>query len=147
MSCYLVSSDDIGQIAALAFRRGLYSCQGRVANQVRKVILEYNDAEEVAEVLAQQNIASCEARYPGDVAGGFLDSEAEAEQYVQDCKDAARRYQQSIGIQPLAACKLISTYNYQACETDDWVETDAYWICHAIKNAQIAKAIKSAGLR
>ena len=36
---------------------------------------------------------------------------------------------------PAAAWRMVATLEYQSRETEDWFETDAYWLCHAIKEA------------
>ena len=141
MSCYLMADGAIGRIAGQFFQPGIYSKRGRFLNGFKKEVWTCDGPEEVAEILAKQNIASCAERYPNEYAGGFLDDEADGENYIKACQGFAKinamRY-----FNPLKVIELINRYEYQACETKDWVETDAYWICQAIKDDMINRLIR-----
>ena len=40
---------------------------------------------------------------------------------------------------PVQLIKLCDCYNYQTCETPDWEQTEAYAICHALRERAIDK--------
>ena len=132
MSCYLMNEEEIGAIAAASFKPGIYSGKGRFYNAATKELVQYESAEEAATALALQNIASCEARYPGKIAGGFLESAEEEKAYLAGCANAARIF--PLSMKPMKLYGLVKTYEYQACETENWYETNAYWFCNAVAN-------------
>ncbi len=128
MSCYLTDAEAIGKIARWAadncdtFRNSITNCY-------------YLDLEprEVAMILSEQNLDSCEARYPEHgPAGGFLDDGVKRIDYINACVQMAckRGYNSS----PAAIWRMTASLEYQSCETKDWIESDAYWICNTIKN-------------
>ena len=131
MSCYLMNEEEIGTIAAASFKPGIYSGKGRFYNAATKELVQYESAEEAALALAVQNIASCGARYPGEIAGGFLESAEEEKAYLAGCARAARKAAYK---KPMKLYGLVKTYEYQACETENWYETNAYWFCNAVAN-------------
>jgi len=133
MSCYLMNEEEIGAIAKANFKTGIWSSKGRFYNAVTKELVQYESAEEAANALALQNIASCEARYPGKIAGGFL-ADVEAKQaYLAGCAFAASKAKNAY-MKPMKLYGLVKTYEYQACETENWFETDAYWFCNKVAN-------------
>ena len=134
MSCYLMNEEEVGAIAAASFKPGIYSGKGRFYNAATKELVQYESAEEAAEALALQNIASCEARYPGKIAGGFLESAEEEKAYLAGCITAARKAVYGFPMKPMKLYGLVKTYEYQACETESWYETNAYWFCNAVAN-------------
>ena len=133
MSCYLMNREEVGAIAAANFAHGIYNSKGRFYNAATKELIEYESAEEAAIALAVQNIASCQARYPshGEIAGGFLKSAEEEKAYLAGCAKAARK---AVYMKPMKLYGLVKTYEYQACETENWYETNAYWFCNAVAN-------------
>ena len=143
MSCYLMEDGAIGRIAGQFYQPGIYSSRGRFLNGFDKTrgVLQCDGPEEVAEILAKQNIASCAERYPNEYAGGFLDDEADGENYIKACQGFAKAAAMTY-FNPLKVIELINRYEYQACETEDWMETDAYWICQAIKDDMISRLIR-----
>ena len=138
MSCYLMNEEEIGAIAGANFRAGIYNSKGRFYNAATKELIEYASAEEAAIALAVQNIASCQARYPshGEIAGGFLKSAEEEKAYLAGCVKAAEKaaYYNTAYMKPMKLYGLVKTYEYQACETENWYETNAYWFCNAVAN-------------
>jgi len=138
MSCYLMEEEEIGAIAVANFRGITYDSNGRFYNPVTKKV-EYINAGDVAEMLALQNIASCQARYPqhGKFAGGFLDSAEHVELYIERARECGNKLQPFL--KPMKLYGLIKEYMYQACETDDWYETDAYWYCNTVAHLAAGK--------
>jgi len=131
MSCYLMNEEEIGAIAAANFKNGIYNSKGRFYNAATKELVQYESAEEAANALALQNIASCEARYPGKVAGGFLGSVEEKQAYLAGVANAVKK---AAYMKPMKLYGLVKTYEYQACETGNWYETNAYWFCNVVTN-------------
>ena len=131
MSCYLMNEEEVGAIAAANFKGGIYNSKGRFYNAATKELVQYESAEEAANALALQNIASCEARYPGKVAGGFLGSVEEKQAYLAGVANAVKK---AAYMKPMKLYGLVKTYEYQACETENWYETNAYWFCNAVAN-------------
>ncbi len=133
MSCYLMNEEEIGAIAKASFKPGIYSSKGRFYNGAAKELVQYESAEEAALALAVQNIASCQARYPnhGEIAGGFLKSAEEEKAYLAGCAFAASKAKNAY-MKPMELYGLVKTYEYQACETNDWYEANAFWFCNAV---------------
>ena len=131
MSCYLMNEEEIGAIAKANFKVGIYNSKGRFYNAATKELVQYESAEEAANALALQNIASCEARYPGKIAGGFLKNVEEQQAYLAGVANAVRK---AAYMKPMKFYGLVKTYEYQACETHDWHETNAYWFCDMVAN-------------
>jgi len=133
MSCYLMNEEEIGAIAAANFVLGIYNSKGRFYSAATTELIEFANAEEAAIALAVQNIASCQARYPnhGEIAGGFLKSAEEEKAYLAGCVKAAKK---AYHWKPMKLYGLVKTYEYQACETENWYETNAYWFCNAVAN-------------
>ncbi len=131
MSCYLMNEKEIAEIAAANFVLGIYNSKGSFYNGVTKELVQYESAEEAAVALALQNIASCQARYPshGEIAGGFLKNAEEKKAYLAGCVKAAKK---AYLWKPMKLYGLVKTYEYQACETDDWFETNAFWFCNKV---------------
>ena len=133
-----MNEEEIGAIAKANFKGGVYNSKGRFYNAATKELVQYESAEEAAIALAVQNIASCQARYPnhGEIAGGFLESAEEEKAYLAGCAKAARI---AVYMKPMKLYGLVKTYEYQACETGDWYETDAYWYCNKVANEAAGK--------
>ena len=45
----------------------------------------------------------------------------------------------AVYMKPMKLYGLVKTYEYQACETGDWYETDAYWYCNKVANEAAGK--------
>jgi len=129
MSCYLTDPETIGKIARWAADH----CDG-FHNQLTGSEQAKLSAGSIARILGNQNLLSCEARYPEHgPAGGFLDDGVKRVDYVNACAQMAckRDYNSS----PAAIWRMTASLEHQSRETGDWIKTDAYWICHAIKEA------------
>ena len=85
---------------------------------------------DIALKLASANIVSVATRYPNEPFGGFLESDEAMVEFMGDVAKEAR-----INTMPGNAAemfRLAKTIEYQSCEVDNWVETDAYWILDRI---------------
>jgi hypothetical protein len=86
--------------------------------------LTKESASRVGQILVSQNLASVNARYS---------EEETVSQYVY------KRSLRPWGDYPVEILKAIHGYEYQACETRDFPETEAYRICRAIEKAMIGR--------
>lgn len=140
MSAYIVDETDIAAIAKIAaYKAGWRTVGGRIVNMVKREIHEF-DAPEIAKILAMQNVVSVEYRYPNHgEAGGML--VGPVCDYVAACVQEARNRNVPVAegcTKPLLYCpakiyELVERYEYQACENPEWIQSDAYWICDAVK--------------
>ena len=135
MSAYLVSPQHITEIVKWAKNRqqGDFS---HVYNQITKQEIDC-DAESVIEILSLANIQSLVARY-GEKA------EVEYEGFVDKCKSILKYSTDGVSMSLLdgvGSCDLkaddiynmVRCLEYQSCEVDNWVHTDAYWLLNSIK--------------
>ena len=104
-----MNEEEIGAIAKANFKGGIYNSKGRFYNAATKELIEYASAEAAATALALQNIASCEARYPGKIAGGFLKNAEEEKAYLAGCAFAASKAINAY-IEPMKLYGLVKTY-------------------------------------
>jgi len=127
MSCYLTDAETIGMIA----RWAADNC-GTFRNMIKGGDRQKLDAPQIAKILGAENLASCEARYPTHgVAGGFLDDSVTPADYLAACSQRARY--RGYNTSPAGVWRMTASLEYQSCETGEWIESDAYWICDAIK--------------
>ncbi len=117
MSCYLVDEKTIAMIAAYAFHNDLLNygcCYDNKHN--------YSTLAETVSVLARANIDSVNHRY-----GDNDDTQADLD-YIAECIDQAEKFVfhhlQQIPHVDLA--KTLNCYSYQACEPDDYFDSDAF---------------------
>ena len=151
MSAYLVDPQHLTEIVKWASNRQQGNL-GYVYNQVTKTGKEINcDAESLIEILSLANIQSLVARY-GEQA------EAQYEGYVNQCKSLLKYSTDGASVSLLTGVgssdlKAEDIYNmvrcleYQSCEVNDWVHTDAYWLLNAIRNIAGSKMSKDAEVR
>ena len=109
MSCYLMTAAAVGAMAAAGYR-------GMTAAAV------WHDGQ-------------------AKIAGGFLKNVEEQQAYLAGAAKAAKNLDMTdiqgelVGLwKPMKLWGLVNTYKYQACETDDWHETNAYWFCDMVAN-------------
>ncbi len=149
MSAYLVSPQHITEIVKWAknIQQGNLN---RIYNPISKRAIDC-DAESLIEILSLANIQSLVARY-GEQA------EVEYEGFVDQCKSILKYSTDGVSMSLLdgvGSCDLkaddiynmVRCLNYQSCEVDNWVETDAYWILHSIKNKAGSKMSKDANIQ
>jgi len=140
MSAYIVDETDIAAIAKIAAHKvGWRSIGGRIVNMVKREINEF-DAPEIAKILAVQNITSVEYRYPnhGEAGGMLVGPTCD---YVAACMQMARNRDVPVNAdniplvyRPADLYELVARYEYQSCEDPEWIQSDAYWICHRVKD-------------
>ena len=130
MSAFLVNSKHISEIVKYAKKkefRYAYNC-------FTKKQIDCNP-KNMVKLLAQANIDSLVARYD--------DNPDEYADYVTECLDSfltlGRADLGSNDIYNMLAC-----WNYQACEVDNWFETDAYWLHVYLKDFTAKKMASDA---
>ena len=118
MSAYQCSDDHVNALVTFgALRRTSYYWQGK------RTDFRGNE-QRIALILQAQNARSVNYRYAHNVDA--------------QCDDDPIKYEipaQALALPPVAFIKLCHCYAYQACETDDWQETEAYAIIRAIQHA------------
>ena len=102
------------------------------------------------EILSLANIQSLVARY-GEQA------EVEYEGYVDKCKSILKYSTDGASVSLLTgvgSCDLkaediynmVRCLEYQSCEVNDWVHTDAYWLLNAIRDMAGSKMSEDANV-
>ena len=130
MSAFCVNPEQISEIVKYAKNkefRYAYNCFTKEQIDC--------DPKNMVKLMAQANIDSLVARY-GDDPKDYSN-------YVDECLDSfstlGRADLGSDDIYNMLAC-----WNYQACEVDNWFETDAYWLHVYLKDACATKMAKDA---
>ena len=72
----------------------------------------------LGQLLLDENYRSVNYRYESDESGKF-------------------RYNPIVICTPVEVVKLCDSYQYQACETDDWMDTEAWAVYHALRERAI----------
>ena len=148
MSAYLVEPQHMTEIVKWASnpQQGNLS---HVYNQITKKEIDC-DAESLIEILSLANIQSLVARY-GEQA------EVEYEGYVDKCKSILKYSTDGASVSLLTgvgSCDLkaediynmVRCLEYQSCEVNDWVHTDAYWLLNAIRDMAGSKMSEDANV-
>lgn len=133
MSAYLCEPSDFAALARYVKRPGnLYGFTPY--NLVTKERIGGNGRDmtvvDIALKLASANIVSVTTRYPNETFGGFLDSDEQMVEFMGEVAREARK--NSMPGNATEMYRLAKTIEYQSCEVDNWVETDAYWILDRI---------------
>ena len=141
MSAYIVPKMQIAVIARW-FYENTRPASRIVYNQITSKKMEFKQVREVATMLAQANVDSFIARYEGRHI-----SQKEHEMFLSDCEDKAH-YPHKVGlvdgkplvirdpafdIDPASLWNLCCNLDYQSCEVEEWISTDAYWVIQEIK--------------
>ena len=146
MSAYLVEPQHITEIVKWASnpqQDGVNYCY----NLISKEQIDC-DPKKMVETLAQANMDSLVARYDDAYKDAFVG-------YLDDCLDILKYSTDGASISLLdgvGSCSLdakdiynmVRCLEYQSCEVDNWVETDAYWLLNAIRDMAGSKMSKDA---
>ena len=129
MSAFCVNPEQISEIVKYAKKkefRYAYNCFTKEQIDC--------DPKNMVKLMAQANIDSLVARY-GDDPKDYSN-------YVDECLDSfstlGRADLGSDDIYNMLAC-----WNYQACEVDNWFETDAYWLGVYLKDFAAKKWLRT----
>jgi hypothetical protein len=118
MSAYIVPDYHINALVSWAASRNGSGAVSYYWNGKRREIR--NDAKRIASVLYAENVRSVNSRYKeADLAHGFT------------FKQVANM------LNPIDVIKACHGYGYQACETDDWPQSEAFAIIAAITQSAI----------
>lgn len=138
MSAWIVSREHIDVMIATGLQYGRSGWQGNLSWRVAEGENEYREltresADEVGRMLWRENVRSIEYRYPDtvdnrDYPGPISFEREQADEYTYTPPRIA-------GLSAGEAFKLVACYDYQSCETDDWLETEAYRFCRALEAA------------
>ena len=140
MSAYLLDANEIAVVAKIC--RNYVAADSDVWNHVAKKIVDRNEFEMV---LALENIASLEARYPNNgIAGGFIcGGQAGLLQYYNEVgKKCEQRADVKIPKNLDDRVAELNRYEYQACEREDFYSSDAYWVIARAKEAILREYVK-----
>ena len=145
MSAYLVEPQHITEIVKWASNPQ----QGGVSHCYNLITKEQIDCDpkQMVMTLAQANIDSLVARYEDDPN--------KHQSIFQDCLDILQYSTDGASVSLLTgvgSCDLkaddiynmVRCLEYQSCEVDNWVETDAYWLLNAIRDMAGSKLSKDA---
>lgn len=147
MSAYLVEPQHITEIVKWASNPQ----QGGVSHCYNLITKEQIDCDpkQMVMTLAQANIDSLVARYEDDPN--------KHQSIFQDCLDILQYSTDGASVSLLTgvgSCDLkaddiynmVRCLEYQSCEVDNWVETDAYWLLNAIRDMAGSKLSKDANV-
>jgi len=147
MSAYLVEPQHITEIVKWASNPQ----QGGVSYCYNLITKEQIDCDpkQMVMTLAQANIDSLVARYEDDPN--------KHQSIFQDCLDILQYSTDGASVSLLTgvgSCDLkaddiynmVRCLEYQSCEVDNWVETDAYWLLNAIRDMAGSKMSKDANV-
>lgn len=137
MSCYLVPTKQISVLSKW-YITNTHASDRHCYNLSTDVRITPKTSEELAEVLAMANVSSINARYSKN------DSARDA-QYIKDCIKGAEIKVIHGGvivwhdpdmekIDVASIWNLCENLDYQSCEVEDWVKTDAFWLIRMIKD-------------
>jgi hypothetical protein len=117
MSAYMVSENHLHALVNYALQHNL-----DYRTPDRRVRITRDSAEEVGQLLSDENYRSVHRRYSDRAADYFG-------------KPPAYRFKLVLALPgAVAMLKLCHCYAYQACETDDWESSIAFHIIDAIKD-------------
>lgn len=137
MSAYICNPEHFGVLAAYAVQKSciIYNWEaGSTTTPAGKIA----NAQNVARLLARENIRSVTHRYPdsedGHRAGPCLkDADIEEAAAIYAAHFIAKPQR----LTPVQVLSLCQCYDYQACECKDWRTTDAELQTERIRNAAI----------
>ena len=145
MSAYLVPEKQISVLSKWYFTNS--SVRERFCyNQLSDRSIAPKSSEELAKVLAVANMESINARYDEG-------SDPTTSPYVSACmKDAEIKsmgggiiiiHDPDMDIDAASVWNLCQNLEYQSCEVDDWIKTDAYWLIRMIKDRAAEKGLRT----
>ena len=125
MSAYICSPSHIGILAAYAAVNDCAIYRWRMSDSILT-------AQNVAKGLALENIRSVAHRYPDDKDGERPGPCLKDADIIEACQIYAGHFAKRLGgvivmaedvLEPVQVLKLVSSLDYQSCETDDWEMT------------------------
>ena len=125
MSAYICNPEHIGILAAYAAVNDCAIYEWRMSDSILT-------AQNVAKGLALENIRSVAHRYPDDKDGERPGPCLKDADIIEACQIYAGHFAKRLGgvivmaedvLEPVQVLKLVSSLDYQSCETDDWEMT------------------------
>ena len=125
MSAYICNPEHIGILAAYAAVNDCAIYRWRMSDSILT-------AQNVAKGLALENIRSVAHRYPDDKDGERPGPCLKDADIIEACQIYAGHFAKRLGgvivmaedvLKPVQVLKLVSSLDYQSCETDDWEMT------------------------
>lgn len=132
MSAFLVAPEHIAELASFVYRD-----DPTIYNIYHKTKVSCSSPSVIATILANANIASYTSKYPEEEADGWMCGDVN---YVDACGSMsceAPRVTDARSLYNMARC-----FDYQACEVENYISTDAYWIVQRIKDRAVEKILK-----
>ena len=125
MSAFMVSDAHIDALVTFAVRHQVsYRVNGS------RIDVTKNNAEEIGQMLVDENYRSLNARYS-----------ERTEEYFGKAPTYRLKITRALAVpelEPVVILKQCDCYAYQACETDDWEKTTAFEIIKSIKGAAVS---------
>lgn len=97
--------------------------------------LGFANATEVGIMLLAENVRSLEARYPDSA-----DEWAKLREVIADYTYPTEAWVYRLTLGDVVGC--IGCYEYQACESGDWEDTEAWSFCHNLRHRLLEHAAK-----
>ena len=125
MSAYICNPEHIGILSAYAAVNDCAIYRWRMSDSILT-------AQNVAKGLALENIRSVAHRYPDDKDGQRPGPGLKDADIIEACQIYAGHFAKRLGgvivmaedvLEPVQVLKLVSSLDYQSCETDDWEMT------------------------
>lgn len=145
MSCHLTDTEDIALIVDYATAGARYFYLHYFVTQITQIDTKAQVAEKLARLLAKQNADSVVARYP-DTAENFENAPGPVpgwkspEAYADEA--AGHGTGNGSPIYSTEALKAIhgalASYEYQSCETREWLTSEAHAVVVRIKDQILA---------
>lgn len=121
MSAFVMGKEAFAAIMSARHFKSHYNDVAAYRYNDEGVYIEGNNVQVVGQKLVDQNLRSVNERY-GDSEEPFIYDDTTTRDYT-----------------PVEVIRLIHSYRYQSCETDDWESTEA----HAIIKALLHRAEKA----
>ena len=128
MSAYLVAPEQISEMVKWV------STSRHTINNYNIFTKKRMDITPAAMVktLAKANVDSINSRYKENDTGDDFVADCLAELETGPISLIGKHYVPDPSLSAADIYKMCCNYDYQACEVDNWISTDAYWICHHI---------------
>ena len=155
MSAFIVNPEHIAALAAYTQAPGNHAHCYNIFT--KKEI--FNGVENFCKVLAQANVKSVHTKYKdlnqGAIQGGDIDKDFLQDMMIfpDECIKALEKFKGLMGMYGTVHMSDADIYNmagcleYQCCEVDDWIQTDAFWLIQKIKNAAGMKMADNAKIK
>ena len=151
MSAFLCNADHMGEMGKFFGNGSVPMSSDKIVSHAYNLVtgekISFSSPQGAVEILARANVKSLQARYPDSWKSFFTwnpegeDNEFDESMillYVNQCQSRTKGY-------PRVSTKdlygMINCYMYQSCEHEDWVKSDAYWLCKALLDVVTSELI------